>query len=452
MAQIMGVGRLIVTDGSWCAYSNAFRVGGCAWTFENAVMMIANGSSILHSLAEDSAGAIFIAGGTLSISNRSEVMNSTSNGAEGEGGFVMIFSGGILEITGSSAIRGSTASVGGAVVMVGGTMTIINSSIINSTAQQGAALYTSSGEVVFRNSLVIDSFAVVPAQGIGGAAVWVSGGRTTFWGSRIARSTSMAPMGPACFYLSAGELHLSYTIVEDSRSPRASRAGVGVILEVHVPQSSTGFGPLLIATFTEFRQRLCHQTPMFSQQGAAQIVLRNIQFTPLGDCDRTALSSASAFPGITTLACEQGYTDGDLQTWGVCSSTTPGACAAVSVNETSLRALTCRCPWPEFDNPDVEGTYAPYKQGVGGCIAPMRLAAMSVISQRVAIALSKPATFSATLQEAVPASMVQSLNVTLGEIACNRSYGQHTHSPCSLCLDRHPLPVTCSFASSPISQ
>jgi hypothetical protein len=145
------------------------------------------------------------------------------------------------------------------------------------------------------------------------------------------------------------------------------------------------------------------------------------------------------------------YTDGGLQTWGVCSSTTPGACAAVSVNGTSLEALTCRCPWPEFANPDVEGTYAPYEQGVGGCIAPMRLAAMSVISRRVAIALSKPATFSPTVEEPMPPSMVQSLNVTLGAPKLAAT-AQIKSTPCSLCVDRHLLPLTCAFTRPPIWQ
>ena len=58
---------------------------------------------------------------------------------------------------------------------------------------------------------------------------------------------------------------------------------------------------------------------------------------------------------------------------------------------TAFQSLTCECPYPEFvdtDSPDPE--LAPYLN-TGGCVEPIRLSEVTVVSTKIEVALSKPA-------------------------------------------------------------
>ena len=159
----------------------------------------------------------------------------------------------------------------------------------------------------------------------------ISGGTVTLRQSEVVQSS--AKFG-AAFTLSRGELHLTSITVERSLSEK----WIGTIL--YMPSATTGHGPLFVATFVEFRQRQCSGS-LFFQEHRGQIVLRAITFTPLSGCDGTNLASPNAFEGVVPKNCSGNYTDTLDQTWGVCSSESPRACAASLVPGTVLESLTC---------------------------------------------------------------------------------------------------------------
>eukprot|EP00966_Prymnesium_polylepis_P173999 4025720-Prymnesium_polylepis.1 len=168
---------------------------------------------------------------------------------------------------------------------------------------------------------------------------------------------------------------------------------------------------LIVFTHVEFRQHECDGT-LFSQLGAATMVLRNVSFVALAGCDTAALASPAAFVGVPITRCGERYTDYNTEEWDVCSSGASGACAAHPVNGTTLESIFCDCPFPEMRDPAVDdGALAPYLPlpsldlRTGGCLTPMQLTDVAVISKRVVVALSK----SGAAQD----SMEHAVNVTL---------------------------------------
>jgi len=219
--------------------------------------------------------------------------------------------------------------------------------------------------------------------------ICILGGTTRITDSNV--NGSVAPSSG--FLVEGGEVHLENTIIEHFRSTTAQAA------IITVSPSSAGSGALLVATFTEFRQRECDAT-LFTQDPGGQLLLRDITFTPLDGCDLAALGSQAAFAGVAPLGCGTTYTDNQDRAWDVCASTSAGACTPSPVEGTTLHALACRCPEPEFVNEAVgDAVRAPYLPGTGGCggggssggcIKPMRLTDYAVISKVVSVGLSKP--------------------------------------------------------------
>eukprot|EP00966_Prymnesium_polylepis_P046886 1086531-Prymnesium_polylepis.1 len=386
---------------------------------------MSNNSTIAIVTALQDGGSFYMRGGHLTVTNRSKAVNSTSAGC---GAFLSIIQG-TATVSGDSRIAHSGVSPGtsqqleGTVAVSGGTVTIANSTIANSETIYGGAIFMDGGTLTIRESLIVNSTAQE------GSGIFMIGGSAQITGSRISRTNALSTTAGSCLKLSGGDLRLIYSVIERSSSKSVS---AGAIL--HVPSVSTGVGPLFIATFSEFQQHECNG-PIFSQQGEARLILRNITITPiLPECNTVSLASPSAFPGFEAKGCGTKYTDRQQQTWGVCNSDSPDACSTQSVVGTPLESLHCRCPFPEFANPDLAADFAPYQE-VGGCIAPMRLTDMTVISRRVAVALTKP--------PVVPHDdwqLVKSVNVTLGEGALNQNIVDSELGP--------PLLIVCLCACS----
>ena len=88
--------------------------------------------------------------------------------------------------------------------------------------------------------------------------------------------------------------------------------------------------------------------------------------------------------------CGETYTDIDQSTHGVCSSTAAGSCHSIPIAGTAFQSLTCDCPYPEFvDVNSADPEYAPYLPR-GGCVEPIRLTELTIVSTSVEVALSKP--------------------------------------------------------------
>jgi ABC-type branched-subunit amino acid transport system substrate-binding protein len=238
--------------------------------------------------------------------------------------------GGSLRITEGCSISNSSASVdGGTVAIYSGTFTAVDSALLYSVSVAA------------------------------GGAMDIRGGVVRITRCRIAQLE--ASMG-GCFKLLGGELHLVGAVIESS----LARGLDGHI--INMPSGALGDGPLLIATFTEFRQHAC-DGPLFSQHGSARILLRETTFTPLAGCDPLALASPAAFAGVAPMRCGDTYADEQQQLRSVCSSAALGSCEAGDVSGTSLQSLRCRCPSPEEKvNPnEADVTLAPYLPS-GGCI------------------------------------------------------------------------------------
>jgi hypothetical protein len=216
--------------------------------------------------------------------------------------------------------------------------------------------------------------------------IGVSGGTVTVEHTSIIWSDAAAE----CFRLDSGELHLSSTIVE-ATSPQP------LLL---VPSDATD-NPLFVAVLTDFRLHDCNGSHFVRRQGTGQVVLKAVTFTPLAGCNAINLASPAVFDSITSTRCGDTYTDSARRSWGVCSSASPGACRDRPITGTVLQSVDCDCPSPEYVNTDAgDAVLAPYRAS-GGCISPMRLTDLTIVSRKVLVSLKKPF------------QMERSLNITL---------------------------------------
>eukprot|EP00966_Prymnesium_polylepis_P119122 2753221-Prymnesium_polylepis.1 len=405
-AYVMGRSSLSLADGSSIVNSAASTNGGALYLDDSRVMVA--GSSMSNSNAEQAGGAVYIISGQIVLSNESMITSSSASpkhqlalSVKGYGGAMYIaggsatfnsnssivdsyandrggavyMTGGILAMTSSSILK-SDAGTGGAMFVTGGSVSIADGRIIHSTAVRAGAFYLSDGIIFVSYSLIAHCHLQEPFVIQNGTLL---GGNQ--WQRRLSHEGDGGANGGGTAILVGGELHLDNTTVEDI----TSYSHVGVIFTI--ASDAMGTGPLLSVTFTEFRQHECNGS-LFSQQGPAQVLLRSITVTPLAGCNHAALASPAAFAGIGAKDCGETYLDREQRTWGVCSL--QQGCVAEPLDGTSLTHLFCECPWPYFPDPALsDSVRAPYLQ-TGGCIEPMRLTEMAVVSKRVVVALSKP--------------------------------------------------------------
>eukprot|EP00966_Prymnesium_polylepis_P317590 7337234-Prymnesium_polylepis.1 len=363
--------------------SRAKQHGGAIAIADFSVVAVTGGCSIIN-VSSQSGGALFLEGGTLEMSG-SNIMNSTASvnggamsvtsgassviitGASniincdaGNFGGIHLLDGSVLMTNGSSMIN-SAAWIGGAFYVVGGRLTIsTGSKIVASTAgHTGGAMHISGGRVTVegRSSILNSSCSLNE-----GGAIYLNGGSVKLIDSHVASSRSAA--GGGFLFLAGGELLLTNTSIENSTSDNSE----GAI--VYVPPSTTGTGPLLLTTFSEFRQRVCSGS-LINQLGVAQLGFRTSTFT---GCSSTFLASPTAFVGlVTTRGCGETYRDAEQRSWGTCSSDAGDACFSQPMGGTPLQSLTCRCPFPQYADPvDPDTILAPYRRA-GGCVDPVRL-------------------------------------------------------------------------------
>jgi len=363
-------GSLILTDSTLC-FSRAARQGGALNLLAVHVVIIR--STIMSSEAELGA-AIYSAGATLVVSGQSLIATSD---ASQRGGAFHITEGSVLLDEGTIIMNSTASESGGAILLDSGRVTLANgSSIMHSRVKWlfGGAIRSNGGSVtVSTNCYIVDSFAPF------GGMVYISSGAVTIIGSRVRDSTASGD-GGFCF-LEGGELHLVNSSVE--RSSCSSSGG----MIIHIPSDTTGVGPLLLLTFVELRQHLC-DSPLFSQLGAAQILLRQVRVTALPGCNSTNLASSSAFHGVVTKGCGESYSDRQQQVVGTCASTESTSCSSHRVPGTVIQSLTCRCAWPEFENPENPLELAPYLPS--GCLSLRMFKQLIVQSEELSITLSKP--------------------------------------------------------------
>eukprot|EP00966_Prymnesium_polylepis_P074880 1737164-Prymnesium_polylepis.1 len=387
-------GGMLYNDGGHVVLSNssvrnttAENYGGTlAMIGTAAVLTMDNGSVIIGSSSLNDGGVMWFNGGYATVVSCS-IVDSFSIGD----GAVFHLSGGTATVTNASIANSTARSSGGVAYVAAGSLTISEgSSIVSSKAQRyGGAFFTDGGDIrVLNGSSILNSTAY-----ISGGAMSLNGGSIAVKDSRVAFSDA-GRGGGGCVRLLHGELHLTRVIVEHSVS--SSMLGTIVI----VPADTTGPGPLFLATFTRFRLHECDGS-LFNQSGAAQIAFRNSTFTStVSRCKTALLNPQVAFAGITPKGCGETYIDHrSQQPLHVCSSRSAGACSAQPVANTNLVGLTCQCPDPETVDPAKEDPgLAPYLVS-GGCITPMSLTDVTVVSRRVVnVRLSKPTSIERTLE------------------------------------------------------
>ena len=249
--------------------------------------------------------------------------------------------------------------------------------------QDGGAFAVLSGSVsVAGGSRVVQSSALQR-----GGCVYTQGGAQVGIRTNVSPGPSHMRSAPQLnpLLIRAGSIHFIRSFIE-----AAEAGGAGsIIFSTGAAQSD---GPLVLATLTEFRQHACDRA-LFRQDGPSQFVFRNITLVRLSGCDAATLNSADAFAGVRLKRCGEEYRDSQSRGWSVCNSIEPESCTEQPVSGTALTTLVCSCPPPLFIEPESqEPALAPYVQAgdAPGCVLPRRLAALQVVSEELAVRISKP--------------------------------------------------------------
>eukprot|EP00966_Prymnesium_polylepis_P026195 604047-Prymnesium_polylepis.1 len=366
---------VVLTRGSSIVNTSAGNQAG-AVSIQVASFTLTEGCSIFASSAARYGGAVTLFNGNFTMANGSSIVNATA--ALGGGAIYLDAGSGI--VTGGCVIINSTSRRGGALYAQAGSLLVSNSSLVNATAEFGGAVRMTGGVVTFTSG---SSISRVYATRDGSViSLYAQLAMVTFNNCRISLPAVQAADIAACFHIRRGELHLVSTIVEHGSATTLA----GGLLHIEWVAESDGADPLFLVTLTEFRLHACDGT-VFHQTGPAQIVLRNSTFTPLAACTADHLASPARFSTVTTMGCAAAYRDRQSLTWGVCSSTTDGACTESLVAGTTLSGLSCQCPEPQYPVSGW-GSIAPYLPA-DGCVVPIMMTDLTVVSRSVSVSLSK---------------------------------------------------------------
>ncbi len=201
------------------------------FTVNSGASLTLNGMSLQSSspTAAKDGGALLVNSGGTAILN-----NSTIRGAKGRNGGG-IYSSGTVTITGGSDVGSNIAEVyqsaggfGGAIYVAGGSLTINgnskigNSSYTNLADSGGGSIYVASGNVTFTDSLIEFS----DAKGGNGGAFHVAGGSVTITNSRI-RGNDAEAGGGGGIHVSGGTLNISSTTL-DANEANGKGGGIAI--------------------------------------------------------------------------------------------------------------------------------------------------------------------------------------------------------------------------------
>ena len=375
-----------LTDALKLRDSNALRDSRTAdvSTIEERAEVIGDTKSFRH------GAGVFCRSGTVQLFS-STIANCY---ADCEGGAIYM-DGGRVTLAEGTLIVDSLAQIKGGAVSIKGAqahLVMTNSSMVGTFSRWGlvGAVSVTAGRAVIMSSVI----ALSSAYFFGGA-VGVEGGSVEILDSHIDEARSGG--GGGCFFLTGGELILRNTTV--------AKCNAGAGGKILMLDGASGANPVLRATFTTFEQQDCEgilfDDASSSQIGPAQVLLREVTFTPLTGCSAAAITAPAAFRGITTKACGGTYTSSTGDEVGVCNSESVTACASRSIAGPAVVSLTCACPWPEFISPASDDValapYLPTNHPSGGCITPRMFERLVVESDEVAVSLTKPARMSTSI-------------------------------------------------------
>ena len=391
------------------AYVDRETCQGGAINTGSGTTVITDGSVIEDSFASYGGGAMCIHGpASVTVSGGSSIMRSTAQ----YGGAFFIGGAASLTISGSSVSLSAAVSgeyvpnpAGGCAALFGGSVTVINSTISNSSAHlRGGAFFIETGtggKVNLSRSSVVFSTTLSSFVDSGGGAIHSaqnSNGMIIISDSKISYSTSATSGG--AIELRGGTLICTRSVMEFS-----SALGFPYLIGGQRNEVARGTDvldirgdTLVVLTLVEVRQRTCSSGSIWSQEADAAIVLRQVTLT-LPDGDSSCSHGSAGQYSLRPMGCGERYTDPTTGSSALCASGSPGACSAQPMLAGSaIESVTCQCPFPEFAEP-ADPALAPYLPS--GCINPMQLTGIRVVARSVTAALTKPT------------EPTRSLNVTL---------------------------------------
>ncbi|KAL1496441.1 hypothetical protein AB1Y20_016396 [Prymnesium parvum] len=242
--------------------------------------------------------------------------------------------------------------------------------ISTSDSAVGGALNLANTIFVMTSGTIVNSTAITS-----GGAVALFGGNFIMTGrSTLSYSTSADDVGAILIGGANAICNLTDVVIDVSTTAR--RANVVDIVDANLP--------LLILTFVDIKHYACQDSLFFVSQSTLRdaIVLRNVTLTQ-PECTATPVEPSSS----PSLGCGEKFIAGEKER-GVCASANEGACYEEALPLAALKNVACRCPWPEYPNPAFDERLAPYLEL--GCIKPMQLTGITVVSEKVSVTLQKP--------------------------------------------------------------
>ncbi|KAL1496417.1 hypothetical protein AB1Y20_016372 [Prymnesium parvum] len=267
----------------------------------------------------------------------------------------------------------SRATYGGAFYIKSGIMELTDGVIVanSKSTWAGGAVLALDSTVTIRNGCVISTSDAA----VSGGTVALFGGNFVMTdGSTLSYSTSANDAGAISIGGTNAVCNLTDVVIEASTS--SGRGSVFDIVDANYP--------LLILTFVEIKQLACQDSLFAVSQSTFShaVILRNVTLTQ-PECTSTPLKLSPA----SSLGCGDKFISSE-QERGVCASANEGSCHEEALPVAGLTSVTCRCPWPEYPNPAFDERLAPYLES--GCITPMQLTGVTVVSEKVSVALQKP--------------------------------------------------------------
>ncbi|WP_412063016.1 choice-of-anchor Q domain-containing protein [Rubrivirga sp. IMCC45206] len=211
--------------------------GGAIWVGADAQLHIED-SVIQRNIAygpeaHDGGGAVYTEGGPVAIL-RTKLQNNRAVGAAGSGGAILALNDADVSLTGGQLTRNRAARAGGAIEIVGGTLTLDGINLIENraggTPGNGGGVHAAGGAVVTGSNGSFDRNA---ASGEGGG-LWVGAGSsaalTTFDIVNNRAAGGGADQGGGGVYIDGGDFSASDAFFVGNLAAAATGAGGGLFL------------------------------------------------------------------------------------------------------------------------------------------------------------------------------------------------------------------------------
>ncbi len=216
--------------------------GGAVWMDDkNGVTDISGGS--IYDCSAKLGGAVYMTGGTLTLSGTGEIRN---NAAHTDGGGGVYVSGGNVHVSGGAISNNAADLDGGGIYVGGGNVDVSGGTISNNTAKlDGGGMFVGNGDVDVSGGTISNNTATSNGGGIyvagnysmtagevisnkatNGGGIYVNDGIVTMYGGKIDSNTSTEYGGG--MYVSTTSSDALVDIFSGSVSNNKSKSGGGV--------------------------------------------------------------------------------------------------------------------------------------------------------------------------------------------------------------------------------